>query len=125
MRISIIVRDRSNARLFALDDFVWRRPLYPRQESRDGTLAAYPDAIPGRLALACFVPRFCRGGSALATRPGEGRPVLHEHAGRPALGTANPAAPTQRHEADRDDYRRQAVSADPRRWADLQKRFWA
>ena len=59
--------------------------------------------------------------SAVATGAGEGWAVLHQHARRTAAGAEDSAAAAKRHEADRDDHRRQAFGADARRWADLQE----
>ena len=125
VRIPIFLRHGAHARLLALDDPVWRRPLHARQESRHGALAPHSHPVSRRLAFAHSLPRLRRRESRFLAiaRARESRPVLHQHARRPAPGTAHPAAAAQGHEADRHDHRRQALGAHPRRRPHLQERL--
>ncbi len=54
-----------------------------------------------------------------------GGALLHEHPGRSAPRAADFVAAEERHAADRDDYRRQALGADAGGWANLQERVRA
>src|SRR5258708_8114127 len=122
MRVPIVVRDGTHARLLAFDDSVWRRPLHSGKESCDGPLTADSHAISGRLAVPRTVPRFGGRSSVVATGAGEGRSLLHQHARGSAAGATNSATPAQGYEADRHDHRRQALRAHTRRRAHIQKR---
>ena len=104
VRVSILLRHGAHARLLALDDSLRRRPLHSGEKSCHGALAPDPHAVSRRLALARSLPRLRRRNPALATRPRQGRPLLHQHARRPAPGATNSAAPKKRHEADRHDH---------------------
>src|SRR5881275_2888628 len=106
------MRDRADARLLALNDFVWRRSFHARQKSCDGIVAFIAHTISRRLTLADLVPRFRRRNSALAIGAGEGRALLHQYAGRSSPSPAHSATPAEGHEADCDDHRREAFSAD-------------
>jgi Ca-activated chloride channel family protein len=87
--------------------------------SCDGAVAPDPDAVSGRFAVADLVSRFRGGSAAVATGAGESGAVLHQHARGIAAGAAPAGKAAQGHEADRDDHRRQTVSADAGGWADL------
>src|SRR4051794_7582126 len=113
------MRDRADARLLALNDFVWRRSFHAGQKSRDGAVASFAYAIPRRFALADSVSRFRRRNSSVAIGAGEGRSLLHQHPRRPSPGPAYSATPAEGHEADCDDYRWKAISADLGRRAHL------
>src|SRR5258708_12594561 len=101
MRVPVVVRDGTDARLLAFDDSVWRRPLHSGKESCDGPLTADSDAISGRLAVPRTVPRFGGRSSVVATGAGEGRSLLHQHPQRPTPPPTHSATPAQGYEADR------------------------
>src|SRR3954451_21638045 len=122
MREPVVLRDRAYARLFAFDDFVWRRSFHTGEESRDGAFASDPHAVSGRLAFVDPLPRFGGRDSSVSTCSRESWPLLHQYARRAAACATHPEATAQGHEADCDDHRWQAVCADPRRWPDLQER---
>src|SRR5579863_2508043 len=124
MRLSKLVRHGGDARLLALDDSLWGRPLYAGQARGDGALASYPHAVSGRLAVPGAVSRFGRRDAVFADRAREGRAVVHEYARRAARFAAHSGAAAQGHEADCDDHRRQTLGAHAARWANLQERLW-
>ena len=74
---------------------------------------------PGDTLKLVLLPRLGRGSADGATGAREGRPLLHQHARRPADGAAAAGAAAQGHAADRDDHRRQAVGAHAARRPDL------
>src|SRR5579864_9458547 len=118
------MRDGVDAGLFALDDSLWRGSIYSGEEGRNGAVAFDPHTISGGFAFAGVVPRFGGRGAIVATGAGEGGTLLHQHARGVASGAENFAAAAQRHEADRDDHRREAFGADTGRWAHLQECLW-
>ena len=59
MRISVFLRHRADAGLFAFDDSLWRGPVHSGEESRDGALASdsHPVSRETRCRWCCFTIR--------------------------------------------------------------------
>src|ERR1700730_16798693 len=93
VRVSVVLRDRADARLLALDDSLRRRPFRAGKKSCHASVAVDSHAVSGRLALAGAIPRFGGRSAALAIGASESWTVLHQHSRRPAHGAAHPAAP--------------------------------
>ena len=116
-RVPELLRDGHHARLQPQHDPLRRGSLHAGQARGAGAGAPDSHAVSRRLAARRAVPRLGRGDPAQAARARARRPVLHEHARRPAPGAPHPRAAEEGHAADRDDHRRQAVGAHPRRTA--------
>src|SRR5579883_556796 len=69
VRVPVFLRHRGHAGLLAFHDPLWRGPVHACQESRHGAVATHPHPVPGRLAVAGAVSRFCRGSAPQPTGP--------------------------------------------------------
>ena len=122
-RVPELVRDRPDARLQPQHDPLRRGSLHAGQARRAGARQPDPPAVSRRRAAGRAVPRLGRRDSAQPARARARRPVLHQHARRPAPRAAPARAAAQGHAADRHDHRRQAVGADPPRRPHLPQRL--
>ena len=95
-RVSELVRHGADARLQPQHDPLWRGSLHAGQARRAGPGQPDSASVPGRRAALRAVPRFGRGDSAATAGSSAGRPVLHQHARRPAPGAPHPRAPEAR-----------------------------
>ena len=124
-RVPELLRDGADARLQPQHDSLRRGSLHAGQARGAGAVAPDPHPVPRRHAARGAVPRLRRRDAAARARPRPRRPVLHQHARRPARGAPHPRAPAQGHAADHHDHRRQAVGADAARRPHLQERLSA
>src|SRR5688572_8669771 len=104
MRLSIVMRHRSNARLFPLNDSLRRRPFHAGKKSRSRALAFNSHTVSGRLAQDRAVSRFRRRVAARQTSDDPGWSIPHQHGGGTSSGASDSAVTTERDETDRDGY---------------------
>ncbi len=77
--------------------------------------------FPGRQPPRRALPRLGGGDPAQRPRHRAGRPLPHQHRGRPQARPPDPAGPEEGHAADHHDHRRQAVGAHHARRPDLRQ----
>src|ERR1041384_6124535 len=120
-RVSLVIGDGVDARLFALDDSVRRGSLHAGEESGARADAFDSDAIPGRYAARRAVPRHGGRDSDRPARARAGGTVSHEHDGGAEARAPDPDGAAQGHASDHHDHRRQTVGADAARRQDLRE----
>src|SRR3954470_19626310 len=108
-----------DAGLLPLENPVWRRPVYARQEGRTRTDSPDPYPVPGRQSASGPVPRLGRGNTTERTGNGAGWTISHQHGGRPEARPPAAARTEEGHAADHHDHRWKAFGAHDGGWSDI------
>src|SRR2546425_1236793 len=120
-RVPVLVGDRADARLLALDDPVRRGPLHAGEEGGARPHPPHSHAVPRGHAARRAVSRYRRGDPPGAAGAGAGGALSHEHRRGAEAVAPHAAVAAQGHAPDHHDHGRQAVGAPPPRRPDLRQ----